>query len=110
MLHLDLETFGNRLRQARENVGLSQEELAVRVAKNQRAISQYERGKRRMFVTDLLVFAEALEVPLAYFFTGEIAVDELDEVLLTQFHRLSTIEAKQAAIRLVEVFCDFEVR
>lgn len=85
---MDLLEFGRRIRRAREEKGYSQEVFASMVGKDQTAISEYETGKRRMFVTDLPLFAEKLEVPLAYFFEGQITLDDLDRALINEFHQL----------------------
>ncbi len=58
------------------------------VGKDQTAISEYEHGKRRLFITDLPVFAEKLNVPIIYFFEGEAGEDDLDRALLDVFHQL----------------------
>jgi transcriptional regulator with XRE-family HTH domain len=107
---LDNAVFGARIRQAREDLGLSQEELAARVSKSQKAISQYENGTRRMFVNDLEKFANALQVPLSFFLTGQIVLDEVDELIVTETKRLSSLEAKQTLLNLVKIFCDFAER
>jgi transcriptional regulator with XRE-family HTH domain len=86
---------------------LSQEELAQRVSKSQKAISQYENGTRRMFVNDLPRFADALQVPVSYFLTGELVLDEVDALIVRELQRLPSLEAKQALLKLVQVFCDF---
>jgi transcriptional regulator with XRE-family HTH domain len=101
---LDAKTLGNLIRQARERQGLSQEDFAVLISRDQRAVSEYENGKRRIAVTDLPTFAEALGVPVIYFYGGTIDVDELDHALLTEFHRLSTHEAKLSAIKILQEF------
>lgn len=68
---------------------MSQEELAALVSKSQKAMSQYENGTRRMFVADLPKFATALKVPVSYFLTGQMTLDELDELVMTEVHRLT---------------------
>ncbi len=98
--------LGIRIRQARERLGLSQEELAAALSKDQRAISEYENGKRKLSVTDLPKFAEVLDVPLLYFYEGEIAMQDFDRAMLDQFRRLPTPETKQAAIDLIRIFSD----
>lgn len=98
---VDPVLFGQRIRRARERLRMSQDELAVRVSKDQRAISEYENGKRKLAATDLPAFAQVLEVPVLYFYQGEIEDEALDEALLFEFHRLSTAQAKQAAIDIV---------
>jgi transcriptional regulator with XRE-family HTH domain len=104
---LDWVTFGARIRSARERAGLSQEDLAIRVKKSQRAISLYETGKRKMYADDLLAFAKILDISVIFLLTGEENQVTLDELLLGEYHRLSNREAKQAALHLLRTFCDY---
>lgn len=101
---LDLLEFGTRIRQARERLGLSQEDLASRIQRDQRAVSEYEHGKRRIAATDLPRLADALEVPLMYFFEGDLDSDDLDRMLLIEFKRLPSSAIKRDAIELLRVF------
>jgi transcriptional regulator with XRE-family HTH domain len=103
---VDRTALGQRIRQAREQRGLSQEELAALIGKDQRAVSEYERGKRRIAVNDLPAFAQVLGVPLAYFYEETLSPDDFDVALLREFHRLTTPQAKQAAIDIVRIFSD----
>lgn len=100
---LDKQILGQRIRQARERKGLSQEDLAHLIARDQRAVSEYENGKRGIAVTDLPNLAEALNVPLLYFYEGDSSLDDLDSLMLQEMRRLPTLSAKQAAISLVRV-------
>jgi len=100
---LDPELLGARIRKARERMRMSQGELAAIVSKDQRAISEYENGVRKLAVTDLVVFAEALQVPVMYFFEGDADEQNLDAIVLSEFHRLPTSKAKQAAIDILRV-------
>jgi transcriptional regulator with XRE-family HTH domain len=100
---VDTKTLGGRIRDARERLALSQEDLAALVSKDQGAISEYESGKRRLSAHDLPAFAKALNVPLLYFFEGELRETDLDRLLLQEFSRLPTPEVKQAAIDIVRV-------
>jgi transcriptional regulator with XRE-family HTH domain len=102
MACLNPKQFGLRIRHARERLNLSQEELAGLIGKNQRSISEYENGAQRLAVTDLPRLAEALQVPLLYFFEEEGA-DELDSVLLEYFHRLANRETQAAAVQIVRI-------
>lgn len=103
---MNARVFGQHIRQARERLGMTQETLAERAGKDQRAISEYEHGKRRLSAIDLPVFAKALDVSLLYFFEGEITPNDLDAVILQEFNRLPTSQAKQSAIELMRVFSD----
>jgi transcriptional regulator with XRE-family HTH domain len=102
---LDAVAFGKRIREAREQGGLSQDELAARIGKDQRAVSEYELGKRRVSALDLPAIARELGVTVAYFYESA-HTDDLDSVLLTEFHRLPNASAKQAAIGIVRAFSD----
>lgn len=103
---LQSRLLGSRIRQARDRLGLSQEELATLVSKDQRSVSEYETGKRRLSAIDLPRFAEALQVPIVFFFEGQIHQDDIDYAMLAQLKRLPTPESKQAAIDLVRTLAD----
>ena len=85
---LDTKIFGQRLRLARERLGLSQEELASKLERDQRAISEYEHGKRKITAVELPLFAKELNVPILYFYEGEMSKSDLDHIILAEFHRL----------------------
>ncbi len=104
ILPLDMQILGQRIRAAREAQGLSQEEFAARIHRDQRAVSEYENGKRKITVTDLPLFAEVLGVPLSYLYEETFTSDSLDAALLNEFHRLPTTRAKQTVIEIVHVF------
>lgn len=104
MTVLNQEALGQRIRQARERKGLSQEEFAARISKDQRAVSEYEHGKRRIAVTDLPTIAQVLDVPILYFFEDDLTPYDLDNEILKQFHSLPGEHAQKAAIDLMRVF------
>ena len=101
---LDMKQLGQRIRQARERAGLSQEDFAALIARDQRAVSQYENGVRKLSVTDLARFAQALDMPLAYFYEELPPADELDQRLLHEFHQLPSPELKALAIEMLRLF------
>ncbi len=103
---LDPKLLGWRIRQAREQLRLSQEELAALVSKDQRAVSEYENGRRKLPVTDLPLFAHVLKVPITYFFEGESITHELDDAMLSHFHRFPTAEARQAVVEIMRIMAD----
>jgi len=98
---LNSKQLGFRIRQAREQRGLSQEEFAAAVSKDQGAISDYENGKRKLAAIDLPTFATVLEVSLPYFFEQDASTYTLDEVLLNYFHQLPDSEARQGVIDII---------
>jgi len=101
--HLEKELLGQRIRQARERKGLSQEEFAALISRDQRAVSEYEHGKRRIAATELPRIADVLDVPVTYFFHGDVALDDIDALILEELHALPDAHAKQYALELVRV-------
>ena len=71
--------IGKRIQQAREESGLTQVELAVRLGCTQSALSNYELGKRRLHLNLLNEIAQVLNKPLDYFIES-LAEDEKSEV------------------------------
>jgi len=59
--------IGYRIAIAREEAGLNQKELAERLGISQATLSNYEKGKRRIYLPQLQKIAEALGRPLDYF-------------------------------------------
>jgi transcriptional regulator with XRE-family HTH domain len=75
--------MGKRIRQARENLGLTQEQLSARIDKSQDAISSYEKGTRGIQIAELPRLAQALDVTVTYFF-GDLEPDQEAQSLLSQ--------------------------
>jgi len=96
--------MGRLIRQARERISMSQEDFALAAGKDQRAMSEYENGKRKIPATELANFAAILNVPISYFYEGDFQIDALDQMMLSEFHKLPTLEARQAALRIVRIF------
>lgn len=92
------------LKDARGKRGLSQDYLGNLVGKDQKAISEYENGQRRVNAVDVPLFAKALEVSILYFYIGDITSQDLDETLLTEFHRLPNEQDQEVAIEMVRLF------
>jgi len=59
--------IGKMIQVAREEAGLSQEELASRLGLTQAAFSNYELGKRRLYLKNIEQIAKELNKPLNYF-------------------------------------------
>ena len=59
---------GNRLRQRRSLLGMSQTALAKAVGLTFQQVQKYERGANRMGASRLFEFAAVLDVPVTYFF------------------------------------------
>ena len=59
---------GQRIRQRRKSLGLSQTELAVRVGVKFQQVQKYETGVNRVAASRLWKIAETLKVPITFFF------------------------------------------
>ncbi|MDQ2808986.1 MAG: helix-turn-helix transcriptional regulator [Chloroflexota bacterium] len=59
--------FLSRLRQARKESGLTQEQVATLLAKPQSFVSKCESGERRIDVVELLVFARIYDKQISFF-------------------------------------------
>ena len=63
--------LGKRIKQARQEVGMSQKELARRVDRTQGVVSTVENGFSTIDAPDLPMWAAALGKPVMYFYLGE---------------------------------------
>jgi len=71
-------SIGMRIQQARQELGLTQQELASRLHCTQAALSNYELGKRRLYFASLEQIAEILGKPMSYFLESLTSTDEED--------------------------------
>ncbi|MES2208507.1 MAG: helix-turn-helix transcriptional regulator [Pseudomonadota bacterium] len=63
---LDLQNLGNRIREKRKAIGLTQEELAAKAEIDRSYIGGVERGERNLTFTMLCAICIALECDVAY--------------------------------------------
>jgi transcriptional regulator with XRE-family HTH domain len=70
--------IGIKIQEARQELGLTQQELASRLGLTQAALSNYELGKRRLYLTNLEQIASVLGKPLSYFTESAAGTDESD--------------------------------
>ncbi len=66
---VDLE-IGSRIRLRRAMLGLSQKQLGDAIALTPQQVQKYEKGTNRIAASTLFVVAEALNVPISFFFDG----------------------------------------
>ena len=71
--------IGSKLREAREYLGLTQQEVAESLGIPRSAISLIELGQRRLETTELKRLAELYRRPTSYF-TGEQNVSQQEEI------------------------------
>lgn len=75
---MDLVAIGNRIRQAREAKGWSQEDVAKIVNLSPSTVSQWENGGQRIKIDTLAVVAQALECSVDWLLYGKERVEKLD--------------------------------
>lgn len=63
------EAVGKRVKELRNKIGISQEELADIAQLDRTYITSVERGKRNISIVNVEKLAKALQVSLAEFFT-----------------------------------------
>jgi transcriptional regulator with XRE-family HTH domain len=62
--------LGQRLKDRRERLGISQSELGSRLGITFQQIQKYECGRNRIPAARLLLLSEVLDVPISFFFKG----------------------------------------
>jgi transcriptional regulator with XRE-family HTH domain len=76
--HVDVHV-GKRVRHRRWLVGMTQQQLAERVGIKFQQIQKYETGANRISASRLWDIAEALNVPVSFFFEG-LQTEDIAEV------------------------------
>lgn len=109
--------LGELLRQAREEKGLSQRDLANRISGRQATISALENGKTEPSASLLVLLAQVLEKPVTYFFPepwgprvarGDLTYEE--QALLLEFRRVQAEAYQRLAIELVATLARFSTQ
>lgn len=96
-----MENIGSKIRQYREEAGISQKKLGLALGLSDKAISAYESNRTLPPIETLHRIAQELEKPLKYFIIAEDedSVDErLDRIEKQLKSMLETIEELRASI------------
>lgn len=101
---------GRRLREMRLLKGLSQSALGERVGVTFQQIQKYERGTNRLSSSTLWRAAEALDVPVSYFFDqfrpdqpiAEQVQPSADELALVRHFRRLSLRLQRSLTELAE--------
>lgn len=64
---MSYKSIGRQLQLAREQAGWSQEQMAAKIGCSQSTLSNYEKGKRRIYLAQLEKIAEILNRPVEFF-------------------------------------------
>lgn len=68
---MDLVILGRMIQALREEKKISQEQLANALGCSQSTISNYEKGKRRIYISHIEKLAEVLDTPISTFLEAE---------------------------------------
>ncbi len=75
-----LKEMGERIRKTREELGITQSDLAKKLKRRQAAVSEIENGKTEIGILTLLQFAVVLNKPISFFFSETLLKEWLVEV------------------------------
>ncbi len=95
------QTIGDRIRQALDNAGMNQAELARRMRVERATVSKWIGGTRAVGVQELQEIARILQVPIAWLIKGERATCSVVEAINADPHL--SADAKRALIEAYEV-------
>lgn len=90
------EAIGRRIRAAREDVGLTQEELASDVGLDRSALTKVETGARKVSAVELALIADRLDVRIEWF------LDDAPEAVLSRRNARDPGAASPAIDKLTE--------
>jgi transcriptional regulator with XRE-family HTH domain len=74
------KAIGQRIRESRERIGISQQDLADRLGVLRPTISQMENGERKIFADELIKLSEILNTSVSYL----IALEDQPEIFLQE--------------------------
>jgi transcriptional regulator with XRE-family HTH domain len=111
---MDLKTYiGIRVRRARQDVAMTQEELASKIDRSVETISNIERGHTYTGLETLSEIGRVLNVPLVSFFEGaesaprlSVRRAELIQTAIDQLTKLGDSEL-EVAVRQLEALMSF---
>jgi transcriptional regulator with XRE-family HTH domain len=76
---MDHRSIGLKIQGARQELGITQQELAAKLGCTQAALSNYELGKRKLYLANLEQIASVLGKPMNYFLESFATSDEDDD-------------------------------
>lgn len=102
---IDTTTIGGRIKSARTNKGLTQQELADRLYIPMTTLSTYENNKAELKGQVVVELAGALGVTTDYILTGaENETDAMEQELLAIFRDINDSNLKRIAIEQLRCF------
>lgn len=112
--------IGERIKKRRKELKMSQEELAEILGVTYQQVQKYENGTNKLNVENIQTVADALNVPVFYFFEGEkssmvaeksapyLSSDEIK--LLRHFRKIKNSGSKNTVIQVVRIAAKADYR
>ncbi|MDP3048485.1 MAG: helix-turn-helix transcriptional regulator [Thermodesulfovibrionales bacterium] len=105
--------IGEKIKGRRRELGISQERLAEILGVTYQQVQRYENGKNKLNVENIQTVADALNVPVSYFFEGEkpsmvaekiVPYMPTEEVkLLKYFRKIKSSASKKTVIQVARI-------
>ena len=109
------KAMGDLIRKAREETGLSQEQLAERIYRKRLAVSEMENGKVEISAWTLPLLASALNKPVTYFYPPFVLrqlvsedLTSLEQELLLHFRNIYDEHLQKLALDQIRVISNFD--
>lgn len=100
---IDVTTVGGRIKSARTNKGLTQQELADQIYIPMTTLSTYENNKAELKGQVVVELANALGVTTDYLLIGaETEEDALEQELLAAFRAITDFNMKKVALEQIK--------
>ena len=104
-MFVDYKLIGEKLKNARKSVGLSQEELAFRANLTREYISQIENGKKHPSLEILFILQGVLNVPFYELFSNKQMNNYYDLKLMNIFNNSEDLE-KELFLKIIYLIKD----
>jgi transcriptional regulator with XRE-family HTH domain len=102
---VDSKDIGSRIRQFRQDAGLSQEALAELVGVSFQQVQKYESGHTTLNILKLQHIADALKVQVTDFFSStpvqHVRLTGEEDLLLQAFRKVKNAEMRGCVLKLV---------
>lgn len=99
-----------RIKQAREELNMTQDDLAEKIYKSRVQISDLERGRTQVSASELIVLSLALHKPIMYFYPFKAPTDdelrEEEQELIHHFRGIKNGAMEKYAIKVVRELAD----
>lgn len=102
--------MGELIRKAREDAGLSQEELGKKIRRRRTAVYEMEKGKVEVNAWTIVYLAAVLNKPITYFYPKEDLINDpkesdlndLEKEIINNFRYLPYEGLRKLAIQLIK--------